>query len=244
MQSHLKIAGIVVIGFALAACNSSKSGAASAPAATGTAGLTGAAASAAAAIQSAAAAVGTAAASAAGSAAGSAAATAAAGAASAGGVTAQSSKYHVGDTQTVRINDDNVKVEVVKIFDPASGVTFYSPDDSTTKTAGGGRYVGVQIMFTNVSSKPEAILAIDPPAGQMSFDIQGQMSDGSGDESANHYSTGFGGCTNTFAADGNLAPGATATYCQPFYLAAGNKLVEVDWNGIDTDNDEAIIAVP
>jgi hypothetical protein len=231
MQSHLKIAGIVVIGFALAACNSSKSGAASAPAATGTAGLTGAAASAAAAIQSAAAAVGTAAASAAGSAAGSAAATAAAGAASAGGVTAQSSKYHVGDTQTVRINDDNVKVEVVKIFDPASGVTFYSP-------------VGVQIMFTNVSSKPEAILAIDPPAGQMSFDIQGQMSDGSGDESANHYSTGFGGCTNTFAADGNLAPGATATYCQPFYLAAGNKLVEVDWNGIDTDNDEAIIAVP
>ena len=99
--------------------------------------------------------------------------------------------------------------------------------------------------FTNKSQKPEPIGLAAPTTSvsNTEFDVTGQLKGGSNDESFNNYGTGFGGCTATPASN-NLAPGATATYCVLLKVKSGDKVIEIDWNSIDTDNDQATWAVP
>jgi hypothetical protein len=40
------------------------------------------------------------------------------------------------------------------------------------------------------------------------------------------------------------APGATASYCVLLNVKSGDKVIEIDWSSIDTDNDQASWLVP
>jgi hypothetical protein len=218
MKKLIGAAGVAMLALSMTACNSSKSsGSAAAPTAATAAGAT----TQAGATQ--------------------AAATDSAAALPSGAVIGNQSKYHAGDAQTVRINDDKVKVTLAKLTDPATGaveVVTATPDATV-------RNVGVQMTFDNISSSPEAI-GLAAPSGNVSdteFDVTGQFSGGGDDESFNNYATGFSGCTPT-AASNTLAPGATAVYCVILSVPTNKKIVEIDWNGEDTDNDMAIWLVP
>jgi hypothetical protein len=148
----------------------------------------------------------------------------------------------VGDAQTVRINGNKVTATLVKIADPAPKPTFTAAGSDADASA---RIVGVEMTFTNKSQKPEPIGLVEPTTSvsNTEFNVTGQLSGGSDNESFNNYGTGFGGCTATPASN-NLAPGATATYCVLLKVKSGDKAIEIDWNSIDTDNDQATWGFP
>jgi hypothetical protein len=156
--------------------------------------------------------------------------------------TATAPKYHVGDAESVRIDGNKVQATLVKIYDPATNPVFWPGISSDLTT--GDRYVGIEMTFTNQSQQPEALgqARILQPLDKQ-FDAVGQLSGGGADNSANHFTTSFDGCTPTDDAL-TLAPGASATYCVTLKVPTGAQVIEVDWNGIDSNDDEARWSVP
>jgi hypothetical protein len=156
------------------------------------------------------------------------------------------SKHHVGDTITAQFDGNAVQAQLVKVFDTVTNPTFWTvggnsmPSDLTSST----HYVGVQFIFTNTSSNPEALGKEQPDQPlDPTFGVTGQLSAGGADESSNHYVLTFDGCAPTDQS-GTLAPGANVTYCAVFNVPNDAQVVEVDWNGIDTTNTPAVWSVP